>query len=196
MSELVANDLVLVSGENDRLEFSRVVGFLHRTPHASAHFVRLHFHSQFNSTNVITLTPKHLILVSEVGHDETGHFEYRPAASVQAGQFLKHFDATSQVNSLVRVVKSEKVGLSGSGLYAPLTESGTLLVDNVHVSCFSVVKSHRLAQLFFAAFNFVCQRVAGVVASDHYISLYARFLYKLVTTLHVESLFLAAGVAL
>ncbi len=51
------------------------------------------------------------------------------------------------------VTKVETVALEKSGIYAPLTEQGTIIVDNVHASCYSMVKNHKIAHFLFNILN-------------------------------------------
>lgn len=140
ISELKINDMVLTSAENSVPQYAKVVSFFHRIQDIDAKFIRLYYHE----TKFITLTPKHLIYSQK---------EYIPAQDVKVGNSLKVFDHFNKTIIKVTVIKKTEISLGNSGIYAPLTESGTIIVDNVHASCYSVVKSHNLAQAFFNAVN-------------------------------------------
>ena len=181
ISELNVNDKVLVSNSNS-VEFSRVVNFLHRIDAIDALFIRL-FYELNGTENYITLTPKHLILLG----DAYGNFEYQPAINANLGSLLKYYDFSSKKYLMVKLNKKESVNLKNSGIYAPLTESGTLIVDNIVVSCYSMVKSHRLAQYFFNVLNRI-NSISELTASFY--DSYSIFFYQIINFLRIESLFL------
>jgi hypothetical protein len=143
IAELDVNDRVLTSDQQTGAPaYSKVVSFLHRVPDIDAKFVRLHFgHSEF-----ITLTARHLVLVKAHNANE---FKYIPAASVQKSDSLQAFTHHSGQIKEVIVLKIEELELEMSGIFAPLTEAGTLIVDGIQASSYSIVKSHSLAQFFF-----------------------------------------------
>jgi hypothetical protein len=213
ISELKLDDRVLVmdENENDRYDekkarFSRVVSFLHRIENIDARFVRIQYEiirsinkSDFNSTlisekllqqrNYITLTPRHLILARD--NSQNSNFEYLPAAKVNLGYSLKFFDFSTKSFSIVNVTNKTELYILKSGIYAPLTESGTLIVDNIHVSCFSLAKSHRLAQFFFEIFNFLGKLIK--LSNDSY-QVYSKLLFDLVSYTHLSGYFLNISV--
>lgn len=194
MHELQLGDNVLVSRSNGpeddsttHLEFSKIVSFLHRIENESATFVRLHFETPQVEPSYITLSAKHLILASRPNKDDEDSFEYIPAMSVQVDDHLKYFDSTLNEELVVRVVDTETVDLGQSGIYAPLTESGTLIVDDIHVSCFAMVKSHHLAQFIFSILNHV---VKFFGLSPGFYETASIFFYQVLRYLKLEDFFL------
>ncbi|XP_054706681.1 sonic hedgehog protein-like [Uloborus diversus] len=74
------------------------------------------------------------------------NFEAVPADQVHTGTFIyKISHDNSPSLSLVREIRRTK----RIGVYAPLTESGTIVVDGVWCSCYAVVKSHDVAHAAF-----------------------------------------------
>lgn len=178
VSELNVNDQVLIGNHHNGGElYSKVVSFLHRIPDIDAKFVRLYFGQSGES---ITLTERHLILVKS----NNDGFEYIPAARVEINDMLKTFNYNSNQFMEVNVVRIEAIGLENSGIFAPLTETGTLLVDGVQVSSYSMVKSHSLAQFFFNIFNKL--GVLFQLTPDIYESVYRR-LYSFVEVTHLKT---------
>ena len=76
-------------------------------------------------------------------------FEVVYASDLQQDDLLIIADITNQTGlKLAKVGKVETRVFSG--LYAPLTAQGNLVVDNVLVSCYAVHYSHTLSHLAFA----------------------------------------------
>lgn len=185
MSELNVNDEVMV-GEN---EFSKVISFLHRIENIDAEFVRIYYESnQEDQINgYITMTPKHLIMV-----ETSQGFNFIPANSIKTENVLRYYDSKDDSFRYVKVKKVELVKIENSGIYAPLTETGSLVVDNIHVSCFSMVKSHSLAEIVYKAANWLIN-ISGldkIYSSNEALIDFTEFLLKLVQTLGVSSVFL------
>lgn len=192
MHDLQVNDEVMV-GENT---FSKVVSFLHRIEHIDAEFIRIHYEPlqgvnprTTTTGNYITITPKHLI---ETRNGESTSFSYIPAFEVKPNDLLKYHDRIDGNMEYVRVTRVESVRRDESGIYAPLTESGTLIVDRIHVSCFSMVKSHRLAELVYKAANWLMDVTSAkrVYSSDELFDGFTHALWTLAQTLGVSSVFL------
>lgn len=190
MRDLQVNDEVMV-GENT---FSKVVSFLHRVERIDAEFIRIHYEPLQGKTKgyYITITPKHLIETRNGDGDDHTSFSYIPAYEVKPNDMLKYHDRIDGNMEYVRVTRVESVRREESGIYAPLTESGTLVVDNIHVSCFSMVKSHRLAELVYKAANWLMNVTSAkrVYSSDELFDGFTQALWTLAQTLGVSSVFL------
>jgi hypothetical protein len=185
---LSVNDSVLVVDNKDQqeiLKFSKIVSFLHKIENINAQFKRVHFNWSLNGTtssSYITLTEKHLIIVGK--RNET--FNYLPARDIEIGDMLKYYDYNTKVYRIVYVTKIETIVLE-KGIYAPLTEQGTIVVDNILVSCYSMVKNHNLAQLFFNVLNNL--NLVFKVTSQNYLY-YSKFLFQMIDFANLSSLFL------
>lgn len=128
--------------------YSEVIAFLDRSPTESRQFVRL----TTESGRSLTLTPAHLVPI------ERGASVF--AARVKVGDrilvrdraedsFLTN-DVSSDAEDRLRwdrVVEARLV--LEEGVYAPLTNEGTLLVDDVVASCYAVVDSQTVAHYAF-----------------------------------------------
>jgi len=148
VTKLEINDLVRVSEDNTD-KFSRVIHFLHRVENLTANCIRLYFQLEINSNNLtenfITLTPKHLVWLE---NKKT----YFPADKLRVGDLLLYSNQYKLLN--VNIYKIERIVLN-EGIYAPLVESGHFLVNGIKCSCYSVIKSHYVAQLFFNILQFI-----------------------------------------
>ncbi|RNA09760.1 desert hedgehog [Brachionus plicatilis] len=191
VSELEVGDEILVVNDYDeanfrpiQFKFSRVVSFLHQIKDIDAKFIRLHYKDSFNITRHVTLTPRHLIYVKRMDKQQ---FEFMAALQVRVGDSLKKYDFGKKLHQIVNVTKVERVKLEKSGVFAPLTESGTLIVDNILTSCYSMAKYHGVAQFFFNLFSHLNYFVE--LTGDAYVY-YSKFLYQIVKFLHLSNIFM------
>lgn len=147
MSELkVGDDVLTVDSESNKTVFSPVIMFMDRDVNRTHDFFTL----TTSSGRQLTLTGSHLVYVKEDGEDENvsesqEHVSF--ARQVIPGQWLRVLDAT------VGQVKFEKVINvqieSKTGAFAPLTETGNLLVNQVLASCYANINDQWLAHASF-----------------------------------------------
>jgi len=148
MSELKIGDFVMVSKKHstDRFSFSRVITFLHKIEGVDAEFKEIVFSTPEHGEQSLLITPGHLIYSASGNSD----YEYKPASQVRVGDLVEYHEREFGVRNL-KISDIRSVMLNGSGIYAPLTENGNIIVDNIHASCYAMVKSHSLAQFAFSA---------------------------------------------
>lgn len=80
---------------------------------------------------VLQATQDHLVaVVSNGGHG----VEYRRAGQVSVGDIMLILSEGPQGNFLTRAQVVDKLTVRNKGLYAPLTPSGTIIVDGVVAS--------------------------------------------------------------
>ena len=186
LSELKVGDSVLsVNSASGELEFSPIILFLDRDPNEARQF----FSVQTESGHSLTLTPTHLIYTSsEADNPETLKAVY--AKDIREGDFVLVHDGLGRLKA-VRVTDVEM--RVHTGVFAPLTEAGNLVVDNVVASCYAVIDSQTLAHAAFAPVRWWSYVTGGSTASadsalssttsaneiDSGIHWYARALYSL-----------------
>ena len=181
LSELKVGDSVLsVNSASGELEFSPIILFLDRDPNEARQF----FSVQTESGHSLTLTPTHLIYTSsEADNPETLKAVY--AKDIREGDFVLVHDGLARLKA-VRVTDVEM--RVHTGVFAPLTEAGNLVVDNVVASCYAVIDSQTLAHAAFAPvrwWSYVSGSTATSALSssaneiDSGIHWYARALYSL-----------------
>ena len=187
LSDLQVGDLVLVTSEKSphSLTYSPVVTFLHKIREANAKFTKITFTHSQNNESAIILTPKHLIYASKSNNER--YFDYVAANQVEKGDYLKYYDQLKNEFEYVQVKSIELIQLNKSGIYAPLTKTGTIIVNNIQVSCYSMVKSHYLTQKVFSFLNNF--KNIFNIDSNFYVK-YAKFLFNIVNNLNLSSLFL------
>ncbi|KAE8626361.1 hypothetical protein XENTR_v10006602 [Xenopus tropicalis] len=141
LSELQLGDTVFTTDETGQLIPSVVLLFLHRDLYKTATFVLIEAEGH---TSKLLVTPNHLLFIKRslsAGFLPT--FAYR----VQIGDLVQIYVNGTQLqpSKVVRVSVEEQ-----TGVYAPMTEHGTLLVDGVLTSCYATVESHTLAHASLA----------------------------------------------
>ena len=193
LSQLKVGDSVLsVNSASGELEFSPIILFLDRDPKETRQFLTI----QTESGHSLTLTPTHLIYTS-AGDDRQGAAEATAevmeavyAKDVQEGDFVLVHDSLGLIKA-VRVTHVE--ARVHSGVFAPLTSAGNLVVDGVVASCYAVIDSQTLAHAAFAPVRWWSYVTGGSTASadsalssttsaneiDSGIHWYARALYSL-----------------
>lgn len=162
MSRLAVGDRILSVDSAGHFQFEPVIGFLHRSPNATAAFR----HVETANKQVLTVTPDHLVFSAARSYsaDAAASFLTADASFLTA---KASFSARLRPNdSSVYVVKGSpghpegRPGVSAVtmvttstlsvGLYAPLTASGTVVVDGVVASCYAAIESHVTAHLTVA----------------------------------------------
>lgn len=137
MSLLMVQGIALLSTNINNNKF-QVINFIDRDPNATRHYM------QVTAENgvTITTTPSHLLLLAAAdGWREVF------AADVEIGDVLLTRGPGSVMRPS-RVVKKRMV--ARHGVFAPLTRTGTIIVDDALASCYAIVKSHALAHAAMA----------------------------------------------
>ena len=125
------------------LQYSKVETFLDRDETKWQWFVKL----ESDDGETIMLTPSHLILAACDEKDVSPIF----AAREKPGHVIfvcKPDNNTSNPESVPvakQVVNVELI--QEHGIFAPLTQSGTLIVNRVAVSCYAEIENQRIADL-------------------------------------------------
>ncbi|KAM9709826.1 indian hedgehog signaling molecule a [Menidia menidia] len=202
MRYLQPGDRVLASSMSDgsaSLVYSPVVSFLDRQPNATKIFYIIGTDAGLN----ITLTAAHLIFAADCagGVNRSGSEKDplqttlgvpRPsreaglrtvfASEVRPGECVltSRGDAKSHAKlSLVTFVKEQR----DTGLYAPLTQHGSIVVNGVLASCYAAVDSHRLSHWALAPLRLLYSVMGPSQAQSNGMHWYPRLLQRLGKTL-------------
>ncbi|CAF2914204.1 unnamed protein product [Rotaria sp. Silwood2] len=98
-----------------------------------------------DSGHKISLTSLHLIPIISYNNK----IDYISARQVKLGdQFYVIINDQLEYSQVINITIELK-----KGYFAPLTMTGTLLVNDVFVSCYALVKNHQWAQIFMAPFR-------------------------------------------
>jgi hedgehog protein len=131
---------VRVINDNNEIIYSPIIAFLHRDLDEPATYKRIR-----TKNALIELSDRHLI------HHRKDGFIW--AENLKKGDEIlvvspKHGNKTTY-ESIIDIDEIEK-----EGLMAPLTEQGTIIVNNVHTSCYAIIKSHTLGHFALAPYRF------------------------------------------
>ncbi|CAH8512165.1 unnamed protein product [Schistosoma turkestanicum] len=166
MKDLQIGDYIITENPfNGLLINTLVFGFLDRDEHAWSPLVKIQYQinsNQKQQQNIIYLTEDHLIFIdddnsTQINNSSMINKKAVYASSVKQGQTLLVYNNRNNSKQLIKaeiisveIIKSVTMNQSGNvnyktGLYAPITDTGTMIVDNVLVSCFAYISSHQLA---------------------------------------------------
>jgi parallel beta-helix repeat protein len=147
MSDLTIGDYVPTGKENS---YTQVISFCHRDPQANATFIVMHqFPKHAGEPNVtstaayppLEMSADHLVLVRRSSPKEVA--TWMRAADVQVGDAL--IGASDKPYVVTRIEAIER-----TGVFAPITESGTLLVSGAVVSSYvAVLQTKQSSVLLF-----------------------------------------------
>lgn len=140
------------------LRYDDVIAFLHRSGDEFATFRRL----EAENDVTIDVTPSHLLFSAATEEAVLTSAEAGPVSDVTEGRYI--FVATGNASS-VRAVKVRHVRVMRDvGVYAPLTRTGTIVVDGVVASCYALFRSHDVAHVAMAPLR-LAYYVTGLVGS-------------------------------
>lgn len=140
LSSLQIGTQIRVLNEENQVTYSPVIAFLHRDLNEHALYKRVRTISA-----VIELSQRHLI------HQRKDGFIWAEKLN-QGDEILvvaSNHDNDTQWEEILEITD-----ISKQGLMAPLTEQGTIIVNNVHASCYALVKSHDVAHFALAPYRF------------------------------------------
>ena len=131
---------------NNEIRTEPVITFIHRQPEVVEEFLKI----TTMKNNVLKITEDHLLFVEKMGQAAA-----IPARDAKVGDTVyvrgKHNVEKDEVRSISIVYEK--------GAYAPVTLVGTILVNEVHTSCYFDVLSHEWSH-----------RAMGVARAVHYVS--------------------------
>ena len=131
---------------NNEIHLDTVFSFIHRQPEVVQDFLKI----TTTKSKILKITKDHLLFVQKVGQAKA-----IPARDLKVGDTVyvrvNHSVKKDAVQSISTVYEK--------GVYAPVTLSGTILVNDVHTSCYFDVLSHEWSH-----------RAMSVARAVHYVS--------------------------
>ncbi|XP_035657690.1 sonic hedgehog protein A-like [Branchiostoma floridae] len=156
MRDVRPGDKVLSMDSGGHPVFSEVLTFMDRDSRGPWVYYTIHTDDR-NIT--VTATPSHLVFVTE-SRDLSSPRIAKFMSDARPGEFLLTPDSDGGGFRKVKIVsvtmREEK------GAYAPLTVHGTVVVDNVAMSCYALIESQALAHWVFAPFRLYYQLTSSL----------------------------------
>jgi Hint module len=178
-SEVNVGENVLVLDSSNRLVFEPIFDFIHAEKTGIYTFLRLTaLNIKENKTYNIEISPEHLIF--PFGNKPAVH-----ASTVQIGDLLKVVDGANIFPGLVIIIEE----IQSQGYLAPLTRSGTIVIDGIVASNYAVAHSHRMAHLFMQPYRWWRYFVGHQQQNQTEINLYAFYLYEFAKITGVINIF-------
>lgn len=142
LSSLAPGDRVMALSGTGQVVFSKVILFLHRDQESWSTFLSL----ETEDGHRLALTPHHLVFLAPHCRLDSSEYQAKFASRAKTGDCVLIHTAEGHVRpSRISSVSVEQ----SMGVYAPLTEAGTLFVDGVLASNYALVEHHRLAHWAF-----------------------------------------------
>ncbi|CAB9498878.1 Desert hedgehog protein [Seminavis robusta] len=160
MKNLQLGDLVLTTTGNEDAYYEKIYAFGHYSPKTEAAFVQL-----VTDDSTLEMTGEHLVFVANKVNPVR-------ADSIQVGDILQPAAKVAEINTVHR-----------KGLYAPLTASGRLVVDDILASSYislqdeqaefvavgsvtTGISQHWFVHLMLSPFRTMCSGMMGSKNSD------------------------------
>ncbi|CAI4232732.1 unnamed protein product [Auanema sp. JU1783] len=171
MDQLEIGDLVLTSNANE-FTFTPVLSFMHRLLDVEASFIKLE-----TPGNLLKLTPQHFIYKTSCNDTTNSKMVY--AEDVNVGDCLYESSVVEgQALNIVPVVKKSVV--RETGVFAPMTATGDLFVNNIYASCHNVIKASSLTHTFLNLASTVQSKILSMFGGveDGHLPATAEFLLQ------------------
>ncbi|KAL1132703.1 hypothetical protein AAG570_010655 [Ranatra chinensis] len=167
LSELQVGDRVLsLDKATGRMVYSEVILFLDRDESRWRQFLSV----ETSSGETVRVTPSHLVLRKTL----SGVLESVFAGKLAPGDVLMVGSGKNLIETSVERVSV----VADQGVFAPLTQTGTIIVDGVLASCYAVVESQSLAHYAFAPVR-IYTNAKHSFHTQVGVHWYAKFLYDL-----------------
>lgn len=165
LKDLIFNEEIVTLDEKLQRRIDRFIGFLHLDENVQGDFLNITTLNNQNETKFILITSKHLI--------------FKDADNAVFAENLTLSDSIIESSGKqANIVSIKKV--SFKGVAAPLTESGTALIDGYWASNYAFYENHRKAHLAFWGYRtgakLFGERVSG--RNEKGILKYASFLMQ------------------
>lgn len=152
LSDTKIGDLVLVGGPPNNNKFEPIYGFGHYNPSGRAPFLEI-----ATKKTTLRVSSDHMVFVTES--------RAVPASQLQVGNEIVDLNG-----SMIEIVSIQTT--TASGVFAPFTPSGKIVMDDVLSSCFVAMGDEAEESLSFFGMNLSYQWLAHTFESLHRIVCY------------------------
>ena len=136
VSSLKPGDRVMAMSSLNRPIFSEFLGFIHLNQNEISEYLLI-----MTDHHTLHISPRHLIYISD-HRDRDGFYDF--VENLVVGQYvMTTFFQDGFLRSRVTAIHQHQE----TGVYAPLTSEGTIVVDGVVVSCYADVPYHTAAHV-------------------------------------------------
>ena len=173
-SLLVGEEVQIIT--NNEVSSQPVITFIHRQPDAMQQFLKI---TTLKKKKVLKITEDHLLFVKKDGQPSTipaRDVRIGDTVYVRGGQDAVETDTVQSISSVFE-----------KGVYAPVTLGGTILVNDVHTSCYFDVLSHEwshramgIARAVYHVSPWMVQWISNIGQEDGFPGWY-RLAHKILT---------------
>ena len=159
---------------NNEIRAEQVITFIHRQPEVMQEFLQITTVNNYK----LKISEDHLLFVEKMGKATTipaRDVKVRDTLYVRAGHSVEK-DAVLSISKVYE-----------KGVYAPVTLSGTILVNDVHTSCYFDVLSHEwshramgVARAVHCVSPWILQWISGIGQEDGFPG-WCRLAHKMLT---------------
>ena len=156
----IGDEILTMNPSTGHLEYSSIIMFLDRNPSIE----RLYYEIETEFGRMITATPSHLLFISDTGNIDDKHEEF--VSKIEMNQYLfvvmnqsdyqnesaVAAETTPRMERIIRISTKKS-----KGIYAPLTVTGTIVVNNIVASCYAIINSQQLSHLSFIPIRWLYQ---------------------------------------
>lgn len=135
---------IVTTIDSGNVSYSKITTFIHKNIDKKSAYITI----ILNNGKRTTASPKHLIYANG---------NYITTESVKIGDNIQYIDG----NIIREVMVAGLEKNIKTGLYAPLTETGTIVIDNIHYSCYAnygimdnIRNSHEMANIAMAPLRY------------------------------------------
>lgn len=154
LDQLTIGEEIASLNSNGDIVYSEVISFMDRQPTEKRQFIQL----TTATGKMLTLTPSHLLPV------EGKSIIF--AARVQVGDKILVRDSEEAENMVHDALRYDRIIeaklVLEEGVFAPLTNEGTVLIDDVVASCYAIIESQTIAHYSFIPYRFWTYVKSGV----------------------------------
>uniref|UniRef100_A0AC34QKX9 Uncharacterized protein n=1 Tax=Panagrolaimus sp. JU765 TaxID=591449 RepID=A0AC34QKX9_9BILA len=170
MDELEIEDWIL-SADPDKMVYSRVESWIHKMPKTMAEFIKF----TLENGKTLKITGKHFIFrgdCSNVGSNVS--FEYANSDMVYADEIEQNHCLFVHENGQLIETRIHKIEhVKEQGIYAPMTSNTNIIVNDIHASCFNIIKNKEMQDSFSQHFSwwknsFIGQLFGGEMIEEEF----------------------------